>query len=77
MLQPRIVDLDAARRCLFGVSEELTATGRPLQASGLAEDERAASRMGTGIKAMLKRVRTAHSAAVGAERSREPSGDTR
>jgi hypothetical protein len=77
MTQSRIEDLAAARRLLLALSEGLIKAGRLLLASGLADEGRAVSRMGTEIVAMRQSVRTAHNAAIAAERGSAAPGENR
>ncbi|GAB4087047.1 hypothetical protein GCM10028784_36770 [Myceligenerans cantabricum] len=72
MTQSRIEDLAAARRLLLALSEGLIKAGRLLFASGLADEGRTVSRMGTEIVAMRQSVRSAHNAAIAAERRATP-----
>jgi hypothetical protein len=64
----RTEDLAAARRLLLALSEGLIRAGRLLTETGLADDGRTVSRMGTEVVAVRKRVRAAHNAAVATER---------
>ena len=64
----RTEDLAAARRLLLALSDGLIRAGVLLTACGLADEGRTASRMGTDVVAMRKRVRAAHNAALAAER---------
>jgi hypothetical protein len=64
----RTEDLAAARRLLLALSEGLVRAGRLLMETGLADDGRAVSGMGTEVVAVRKLVRAAHNAAVAAER---------
>jgi len=67
MTQSRTEDLAAARRLLLALSEGLTKAGRLLVASGLVDEGRTVARMRAEVRAMRKRVRAVHNAAIAAE----------
>lgn len=70
-------DLAAARRLLLALSEGLIKAGGLLTAAGLADEGRTASRMGTDVVAMRKRIRKAHNTAIAAERDETATEENR
>jgi hypothetical protein len=76
-MSKRTEDLAAARRLLFALSEGLIKAGALLVSAGLADEGRTASRMGTDVVAMRKRVRKVHNAALDAERGDTATGENR
>ena len=73
----RTEDLAAVRRLLLALSEGLIRAGRLLTETGLADDGRAVSHMGTEVVAVRKRVRSVHNAALAAERSTTATEENR
>lgn len=77
MSRRQVEALDVARRYLFDASEGLIKAGRLLSDHGFNADGRTASRMGTDVVAMRKRVRKAHNDALAAEGGTTATGEQR
>ncbi|GAA4692125.1 hypothetical protein APR04_005781 [Promicromonospora umidemergens] len=73
----RTEDLAAARRLLLALSEGLSKAGQLLFTAGLADEGRTVSRMVTDLAAMRRSIRTAHNAAIAAERGTTATEDNR